>query len=712
MEVDSLVPFFGWIMVEVEFKNPNVSLDLNVCFLPKDSRFPRGFNMPYKSNGRSKRVCFSHSRIQTIELSSIEGRLSELVKRVEIVRLLPSFAINRIASRLINLDFNFRGFSKNRLIIDIKNQSNKKSLAWKHLLLERYDKTFIKTRADRQYNDWIKNNEVVYKEVIESYDYLPIEKLIIRPKISIILTVYNSDINYLKQCLDSVINQTYSNWELCVVDDGSDNMEVFSFINNYAGKDSRIILHRNEKNLGFALASNKAVEISSGDFVGFLDHDDLIAKDCLIFCVNAINKFPSLGLIYTDEDKIDEMGTRYEPHFKPNWNYDLLLSQNYISHFSMIRSDHFTEVGGFRATVDGAQDYDLILRITAHIGYKAIHHIPRVLYHWRAIKGSTALDPGEKEFTTESGLTALKDFFEPQVSECPKVSIGSIPNTYKYYWPIEGRAPFVSLLIPTRDNFKVLKNCIESIINKTDYLPYEIIIINNGSVCQETRNYLNLASSHSKLKVLDWNRPFNYSAINNFAARHARGSILGLINDDVEVINKDWLREMVSHVERKNIGCVGAKLYYPNNTVQHAGVILGIGGVAGHGHKYFNRNDNGYFGRLRLVHNVSAVTGACLLVKKIIYHEAGGLETALPVAFNDVDFCLKVASLGYRNLWTPYAELYHHESISRGPDDSVRKKIRASKEVDYMRKKWGEVLDSDPYYNPNLTLTYEDFSLC
>lgn len=710
--VDNAIPLLGWLMIEVDFLSTEITHNFFVHFETGRTNSSKINYIPYKSNGSSKRIFFTASAIKVIRFDGLETNLNKMIKGFRVVRLLPSFAIDRVVARIINSDFNYRGFNKVQLKKSIKKDARHRSMSWRRLLLHKYDQTFFKVRTGGQYTQWIENNEISYSELVHSNSIKCIDDFYYKPKVSIILTTYNSDIGFLQECLESIMNQSYSNWELCIVDDGSKSKLLIDLLKDLLKKDHRIRLELNNSNRGIAVSANQAIDMASGEFIGFVDHDDLLAKDCLAFCVNAINEKQDVSLVYTDEDKIDDTGCRFDPHFKPDWNYDLLLSQNYISHFTVIRSDIIEQVGGLRHNVEGAQDYDLLLRIIAQFNDYIVSHVPRVLYHWRAIPGSTAMSPHEKDYTSRSGLVALVDYHCSVCDKVEKVSQATLPNTYRHYWPILGEPPLVSLLIPSRDNFLFLKRCIDSILEKTDYQPYEIIVINNASVCKKTLGYLDSISKNSKIKVLNWNKPFNYSAINNFAALHSAGSVLGLINDDTEVINRSWLREMVSQVERVDVGCVGAKLYYPNDTIQHAGVILGIGGVAGHGHKYFSRNDHGYFSRLRLVHNVSAVTGACLLVKKEVYFQVKGLEEEyLPVAFNDVDFCLKVGELGRRNIWTPFAELYHHESISRGSDNSMTKKIRARKEVDYMREKWGSLLDADPLYNPNLTLVFEDFSI-
>ena len=444
-----------------------------------------------------------------------------------------------------------------------------------------------------------------------------------------------------------------------------------------------------------------------------MDHDDELPLYALYFMAEAINRHPDAAVIYSDEDKIDELGIRSDPHFKSDWNPDLFFSQNYVSHLGVYRRSLLEKISGFRLGVEGSQDQDLLLRCLPHINATQIIHVPRILYHWRTLPGSTAMASGEKTYTTDAGIKALEDYFQHTGQPDVLVEMGKVPNTYRVRYPIPSPEPLVSLLIPTRDKVELIETAVRSILEKSTYQNYEILILDNGSIEETTLKYFAaIQAQDSRVRVLRWDFPFNYSAINNFGASQAKGEILGLINNDIEVISPEWLSEMVSHAIRPEIGCVGAKLYFSNDTIQHAGVICSLGGVAGHSHKYFPRDHPGYFYRLVLPQNITAVTAAVLLVKADIFHSVSGLdETNLTVAFNDVDFCLKVRKAGYRNLWTPYAELYHYESISRGAEDNPEKLKRFDSEMDYMKKKWPSFMDQDPMYNPNLTRDREDFSI-
>ncbi|MCF1458314.1 MAG: glycosyltransferase family 2 protein, partial [Shewanella sp.] len=576
-------------------------------------------------------------------------------------------------------------------------------------LLERYDRCFTPFEAFEAYSQWLNHYEAgALAEAGIPFQAGQFARL---PLISVLLPTYNSREGFLRECIESVLGQSYPHWELCIADDASTHPRVREVIREYAAGDGRIRFDFRPENGHISAASNSALALATGEYVALLDHDDRLAEHALLWVAKTLNENPEAKIIYSDEDKIDEHGRRYEPHFKSGWNRDLLYSQNYISHLGVYETRLIREVGGFRTGVEGSQDYDLLLRSVARVKDHQIVHIPHVLYHWRAIEGSTALEAGEKTYTTEAGIKALEHYFA-EAGQTVSVEQGLIANTYRVRWPIPKQEPLVSLLIPTRDGYEILKQCVDSILAKTTYQNYEILILDNQTSCEKTLGYFRSFEQHDKVRVLAYDQPFNYSAINNYGVEHAKGSIIGLINNDIEVISPEWLTEMVSHTLREDVGCVGAKLYYANNTVQHAGVILGIGGVGGHSHKHFSRNETGYFSRLKLVQNYSAVTAAALLVRKDVLKEVNGLnEQDLTVAFNDVDFCLKVREAGYRNLWTPYAELYHHESVSRGAEDNPEKIARFKREIDYMVNTWQDKLTVDPFYSRNLTLDREDFSI-
>ncbi|MEY4941432.1 MAG: hypothetical protein RIQ93_3167, partial [Verrucomicrobiota bacterium] len=553
-----------------------------------------------------------------------------------------------------------------------------------------------------------------------------------KPLISVIMPVYNTPERWLVKAVQSVQAQVYPNWELCLADDASPQPHVRPLLEKFAAADPRIKITFREKNGHISAASNSALQLATGDFVALLDHDDELSPHALHEVVALLNTHPETDVIYSDEDKIDEEGHRHEPYFKPDWLPDLFHGQNYLSHLTVYRAALVRDAGGFRAGYEGSQDWDLALRVIGRLqDCGRIRHIPKVLYHWRAIPGSTALMLSEKNYPLEAARRALTDYFSARGE---KIALHHVPGDHwRVQYALPAEPPLVSLIIPTRNGLRFLQRGIESILEKTTYPNYEIIVVDNGSDDPAALAYLDslaqganplLASVvadaarategplHRAVRVLRYDAPFNFSAINNFAVAQATGELVGLLNNDLEVITPSWLEEMASQALRPGIGCVGALLYYPNDTVQHAGVIVGLGGVAGHAFRDNARGSEGKFNRGRLAQNYSAVTAACLVVRRKIYQEVGGLdETHLTIAFNDVDFCLKVQAAGYRNLWTPFAELYHHESVSRGAEDTPEKHERFRREVEIMLQRWPAVIRHDPAYNPNLTLEHTDFSL-
>ncbi|MBF0273860.1 MAG: glycosyltransferase family 2 protein [Nitrospinae bacterium] len=529
-----------------------------------------------------------------------------------------------------------------------------------------------------------------------------------KPLISIIMPTYNSKLELLIQAIESVKKQVYENWELCIADDASTDSSLRPVLEEYSKNDSRIKIVFRKENGHISQASNSALEIVSGGFVALLDHDDLLSEHALFYVVREILRSPHASLIYSDEDKVDENGHRQQPYFKPDLNPDLLLSHNYICHLAVYKTSLIKSSGGFRKGLEGAQDYDLALRCIENVSSEEIVHIPKVLYHWRIHPGSTALAGNEKNYALSAGVRALDDHFK-RLKVSAKAELLNF-GMYRIHYELTS-TPLITIIIPTYNGLRLIKQSISSIIAKTLYPNYEILIVDNNSDDPETLAYFDTISKNEKVKVQSDKRPFNFSALNNKAVSEVKSEYILLLNNDIEVISENWLNEMVSLAIQPEVGCVGARLWYPDNTLQHGGVITGLGGVAGHSHKYLPRNEPGYFYRATLIQTLSAVTAACLLIKKSIYEQVGGFdEENLSIAFNDVDFCLKVRDAGYRNIWTPYAELYHHESASRGTEDTLEKKTRFSKEVLYMQKRWGEKLLNDPAYSPNLTLDYENFT--
>ena len=523
-----------------------------------------------------------------------------------------------------------------------------------------------------------------------------------QPLVSVILPVYETPATLLKRCLDSVLAQAYSNWELCIVDDASPSPHVTAVLGEYAKQDPRIRFTRRDVNGHISAASNDALAMARGDYVALLDHDDELRPHALLEMVELFTGHDRIALAYSDEDKIDERGRRFQPNFKPDWNPDLLLSQNYMCHFTMARTDLVRKAGGFRVGYEGSQDHDLFLRCIEHLSPDQIGHIPKVLYHWRAVTGSTALERGAKDYASAAGAKAVADHLSRIAPGATAEELAH--GHYRVRWPLPVPAPKVSIIVPTRDRLELLRTCVDSVLAKSTYPDFEILIVDNQSVEAETLSWLAQAPADPRVRVLRYDAPFNYSAINNWAASFAAGEVLCLLNNDIEVVTPDWLEVLVGHAVRPDVGAVGAMLFYPDATIQHAGVILGLGGVANHIYSGMPAGTAGHGARALVAQNMSAVTGACLVVRKSLYQQVGGLEEELQVAFNDIDFCLRLREAGYWNLWTPFAELVHHESASRGRDESEDKRARFLREVAYMERRWGACLNMDPAYSPNLSL--------
>lgn len=532
-----------------------------------------------------------------------------------------------------------------------------------------------------------------------------------RPLISILVPVYHrtaEDEVWLRRAVDSVRRQVYPHWELCLADDASPAPHVRPLLEAFMREDPRIKVVFRERNGHISHASNSALGLATGEFTALLDHDDELAPHALYEVASLLDLHPETDLVYSDEDKIDEEGRRHEPYFKPDFLPDLFESQNYLSHLSVYRTSLLRAVDGFRPGYEGSQDWDLALRVIERSSPERIRHIPKVLYHWRAILGSTALMLSEKNYPVEAAKRALTDHFQ-RIGEA--VELVPVPGDHwRARRPRPEPAPLVSIIIPTRNGHHLISRCIDTLVAKTLYPNYEILVVDNGSDDPKTLEYFRRIES-DRIAVLRYDAPFNYSAINNHGVRHARGSIVALLNNDLEIIHGEWLDEMVSQAVRPMIGCVGALLYYPNDTIQHAGVVIGMGGVAGHLFRDLPRGTDGRCNRARLTQNFSAVTAACLVVRREVFEQVGGLDESLAVAFNDIDFCLRVRAAGFRNLWTPFAELYHHESASRGAEDTPEKHERFRREVEAMIERWRGVIAHDPAYNPNLSLESADYSL-
>jgi GT2 family glycosyltransferase len=559
------------------------------------------------------------------------------------------------------------------------------------------------------YAEWIRRYDTLTPECLATLK-LKVEALPSKPTISIAMPTYNANRTWLAEVIDSVKQQVYPHWELCIADDASTDESIKGFLREIAASDDRIKLVFRETNGHISAATNSALEEATGEWVAFLDHDDIIAPHALAYMVLAITEHPSVQMLYSDEDKIDENGKRSDPYFKTDWNSDLFYSHNLVTHLALYRRELIQQTGGLRDEYAGAQDYDLVLRVIERIKPEQIVHVPFILYHWRAHAGSTATaDLSIKPYAMLAGERALNAHFKRMGVNARGQFIG---HGFRARYRLPDIQPMVSIIIPTRNAVELVRTCIESIKARTIYKNYEIVLMDNGSDDPEALAYFAELTKEPNFMLVRDDSPFCYSAINNQAASKAHGEVLCFLNNDIEVINPDWLNELVSHACRPGVGAVGARLLYPNGMLQHAGIILGIGGWAGHAHKGFSSLAHGYVGRATLISSFSAVTGACLAVQRKHFEAVGGFdEVNLRVACNDVDLCLKFTEIGLHNVYTPFASLYHHESATRGYEDTPEKKARFQKEVDYMWTRWPDMMARDPAYSPNLTLDHEDFSL-
>jgi GT2 family glycosyltransferase len=530
------------------------------------------------------------------------------------------------------------------------------------------------------------------------------------PLIAVLMPVFNPKPEWLEAAIQSVRAQHYPHWQLCIADDCSTDPQIRPMLEAAVASDPRIRVVFREKNGHICACSNSALELVDAPWIALLDQDDLLPEDALTWTAQAIRKNRQARLFYSDEDKLDKNGQRFGPYFKCDWNAVLMEGQNMFSHLGIYSTDLIREVGGFREGLEGSQDYDLALRCSERINESQIVHIPRILYHWRVHDNSTSSNETVKPYAQKAMRQAL---IEHSSRCCQAVShLHQLPQGQRLELRILGAKPTVTAIIPTRNQLKILKPCLESLLYKTDYPKLDILVVDNGSNDPSTISYLRDMDHRGLIRTLRDERPFNYSAHNNLAVQHTTSELICLINNDIEAIEGGWLREMVAQIQRPNVAAVGAKLLYPDRCLQHAGVFLGIGGIAAHGHRGLDGNARGYFGRATLAQELSAITAACMLVRRITWNQLGGLdEEHLPVAFNDVDFCLRLRKAGFRIIYTPFAVLIHHESFSRGSDLTTEKIDRFKREQAWMKQRWGDLLTQDPFYNPNLTLEDTDFLL-
>ncbi len=531
-----------------------------------------------------------------------------------------------------------------------------------------------------------------------------------RPLISIILPVYNTPVKFLEQAVESVFNQAYDHWELCISDDCSTDKGIREFLEAIASRDKRIKVQHRETNGHIVANSNTALATASGEYIALLDHDDMLSSDALYHVVKVINESDP-DLIYSDEDKIDEQGKHTDPHFKPDWCPDNFLSRNYLGHLVVIRKSLVDKTGGFRDGFEGSQDYDLLLRVTELT--TKIYHIPLVLYHWRMHSQSTSVNESAKPYAFNSGIRAIEDALKRRNIDGTVSLIENLPGFYSIRYRITD-AGKVSVIIPTRNKHDLCEVVLQSVFKLTSYPDFEVILINNNSDEPQFFEFVKQWEQREpeRFTCVTDNDPFNFSRLMNLGASVATGKYLLLLNNDTEVTHADWMSAMVEQCQFETTGAVGVKLLYQNNTVQHAGVIIGLGGIAGHTFVGYERHAPGYFYFLKCISNYSAVTAACVMVKKKHFKEAGGFDEALAVEFNDVDFCLKLCEMGYRNIYLPHVELYHYESVSRGHPHKTRKSYKQHlHDVALFKERWQSYIDHDPCYSPHLSMIFTDFRL-
>ena len=539
----------------------------------------------------------------------------------------------------------------------------------------------------KAYLKWIEENELEIEHKKFKYN----------PKISVIMPTYNVSRNLLSECLDSILNQTYTNFEICIADDHSSNIETIETLKEYEKKDNRIKVKFRKENGMISKASNTAIELATGEFIMLVDNDDTLNKDAMYYMIEALNNNKKLDFIYSDEDKLDYKGIRLEPNFKPDYSPDTFLGVNYICHLTMIRKSIIDEVKGFRSEYDGSQDYDLFLRVLEKTNN--IYHIDKILYHWRMSATSTAGYLGNKDYTNDASIKAIEDALKRR-----KIEGTVYPNPYVSTYLIDYKHdnPLVSIIIPTRNYGELVRKCVDSIYQKCDYKNFEIILVDNDSDEEKSLElFKEYEKKYDNFKIVKAHCEFNYSHINNLGVKKSKGEYILLLNNDTEVIDGAFLDKMVGYACQKHVGAVGLKLLYPDNKVQHAGVVLGYGGVAGHIYVTADKNDCGLMGRLAMPYDYSAVTAACLLVSRKKWNEVEGLDENLTVALNDVDFNLKLLDRGYYNVCLSYITMYHYESRSRGYEVTSEKALRFKKEQDYMINKWKDKIKKDRFFNEN-----------
>jgi len=675
---DVTYPLFENIILDKEYvvkKIKNINSDIIDLYvnLPKNAKKIEIFS------GRKKIITKNVSI-----LARIGFRINYSLKRIlQIIKRIP-----KIIAKTTKLMW-----TRHRFIIPPRMFKQYLNSFRNNISNKNIDELFYNPLVDDEYRNWLKEQT---KEI--KYD-----KLKYQPLISIIIPVYNVDKILLEECLNSILNQSYSNFEICIADDCSTKEETLQVLKEYEKQYEQIHIVYRKKNGHISEASNSALSIAKGEFIGLVDNDDILDKDALYYMVKELNKDKNLDMIYSDEDKLDFEGKRCFPHFKSDFALNTFLSSNYICHFTVLRKNLVNELGGFRTEYNGAQDYDLFLRVIDKT--RNISHISKVLYHWRMTKGSTSSNGSNKNYAYEAGKRALEDYFDRNKINA-KVHLIGEPQMYRVEY-LYDQEPSISIIIPTKDKANVLDTCLKSIYEKTNYKNYEVIVIDNNSCEEETFSLLDsYKNRYNNFKYFTYKCEFNYSYLNNEAVKKANGDYVVLLNNDTEIISENWLHDMVGYAMQCHIGCVGAKLLYPNHTIQHAGVVIGVGGIAMHANVSTGEEQYGYFGRLVSVYDWSCVTAACLMIKKSKYLSVNGLDEKLKVAYNDVDFNLKLLEKGYSHVVLPNVKLFHYESLSRGNDMEENQIKRFKEETDYMCNKWKDVLLKDKYYNDNMSYKY------
>ncbi|RAK65538.1 glycosyltransferase family 2 protein [Phenylobacterium kunshanense] len=570
-------------------------------------------------------------------------------------------------------------------------------------------------QTDAEYRAWVAAHDTLSDEDRDAIRR-HIDRMPEPPLISVVMTAYRSDPYLLREAVASVRTQLYPHWELCIAEDRSPGEETWRLLSELSAEDDRIRIVRRDVNGGIAAATNSALALATGEFVAFLDHDDLLAERALYEVAAELETHPDAALIFSDEDKIDERGRRSQPHHKTDWNAELMLGVNAVNHLTVIRRDLLADLGGLREGFDGAQDHDLVLRAAERATPARIRHIPWVLYHWRWQGKQGSFSRARAAECAAAAARAVGEHLSRTGQPADVQEMAGAARWLRVRRPVSEPRPLVSIIVPTRDRAELVAQCADGVLNRTAYAPLELIIVDNGSVEPKTLALFETLRRDARVRVLPAPGPFNFSGLNNLAAAEARGDVLVLLNNDISMIGDDWLDELVAQAMRPNVGAVGAKLFYPDGSLQHAGVVLGVGDVpqrvAGHLYAGAGANHVGYQGHLALARNVSAVTAACLAIRKDVYLSVGGMDAEhLAVAFNDVDLCLKVRAAGYDIVWTPHAALYHHESASRGSDLAPEAAARFQHEVQVMRDRWGPVLDADPFYGPVFDKRFTNYRL-